>query len=264
MANLSAYRVYASTVSSVENLPYASLDKEMHIVLAFARDYDIYRRYATGKFEAYFDKSKFDAQTIKAIKRKSTSTSIKFFLSIGGRDPEFPFAVTSSDESTWIKNATDTLKNIVQTFGFDGIDVYYEHIKPDAANQFPKAIKKVIWDLKNVEKVITKASITVSAPLTNNYDDLYKENEAVFDFVVYQTHSEPSRFSNFKELEPIFDRLTYPKEKIFAGHSDVLPSDWANVPLPIFLGAVPQLLNKGIFGISKWIVTPNDHNPESK
>ncbi|XP_054790118.1 ruBisCO-associated protein-like [Prosopis cineraria] len=228
MANLSAYRVYASTVSSVENLPYASLDKEMHIVLAFARDYDMYRRYTTGKFEAYFDKSKFDAQTIRAIKRKATSTSIKFFLSIGGRDPEFPFAVTSSDESMWIKNATDTLKNIVQTFGFDGIDVYYEHIKPDAANQFPK------------------------------------ENEALFDFVVYQNHSQPGRVSNFKELEPIFDRLAYPKEKIFAGHSDVLPSDWANVPQPIFLGAVPQLLNKGIFGISKWIVTPNDHNPESK
>lgn len=264
MANLSAYRVYASTLSSIEHLPIASLQNELHIVLAFARDYDNTGKYQTGKFFPYFDTSTLNAEAIRNVKESATTTSVKFFLSIGGRDPRFPFAVTSAEESAWIKNATATLKQIVTEYGIDGIDVYYEHINPNAVHQFGKSIQQVVWNLKS-DKTITQASVTVSAPLINNYLELYKANERLFDYVVYQSHTETYPISTFQDLQLAFDKLypNYPLNKIFAGHSDVLPADWTTVPPPIFLGAVPQLLNKGIFGISKWIVTPNDYNPEA-
>ncbi|XP_028792036.1 ruBisCO-associated protein-like [Neltuma alba] len=267
MANpLSAYRVYASTLSSIEKLPFAVLEKEIHIVLAFARDYDGGGKYQTGTFYPYFDTSKLTPQAIQNIRDKATSTSVKFFLSIGGRNPKFPFAVTSAAETAWIQAATKSLREIIQNYQIDGIDVYYEHINPDAEHQFASSIQKVIGSLKRGH-TITTASITVPAPLSQNYHDLYKINNAVFDYVVYQSHTETSPICTFEALGGVFDRLVstygYPKNKILAGHSDVLPGDWTTVPLPIFLGAVPQLLGKGLFGISKWIVTPEDYKPEA-
>ncbi|XP_028792037.1 ruBisCO-associated protein-like [Neltuma alba] len=231
---LSGNRVYASTRGSIDNLPCAGLEKEIHI----AGDYDSEKKYQTGKFFPYFDTSKLNAEAIQNIKDRAMSTSVKFFLSIGGRDSKFPFAVTSAQQSAWIQNATESLKEI-----------------------FADSIQKVIWRLKN-DKTISSASVTVSAPLSKNYHDLYKKNDKNFDYVVYQSHTELSPISTFQEVGAVFDKLPYPKEKILAGHSDVRPGDWTTVPPPIFLGAVPQLLNKGLFGISKWIVTPEDYNPE--
>ncbi|XP_028763185.1 ruBisCO-associated protein-like [Neltuma alba] len=252
---LSAYRVYASTWSTIEYLPYAKLKNEIHIVLAFARDYDGEGKYQNGKFFPYFETGKLNADEIQNIKDRAASTSIKFFLSIGAPHSKFPFAVTSAQECDWRKNATESLKQIVQNYKIDGIDVYYEHINPDAMHQFGNSIEKVMWSLKS-NNIITDASITVSAPLRKYYFDLYKKNEKLFDYVVYQSHTELSRISTFQELGAVFDKLLYPKNKILAGHSDVAPGDWTNVPPPIFLGAVPQLLDKqGLFGISKWIVT---------
>ncbi|XP_028792038.1 ruBisCO-associated protein-like [Neltuma alba] len=214
-------------------------------------------------FFPYFDTSSLNAEAIQNIKGRAESTPVKFFLSIGGRNPKFPFAVTSAQQSDWIKNATETLKQIVQNYSIDGIDVYYEHINFDARDQFGRAIATVIRNLKKDES-ITDASITVSSPFKNDYQNLYKANSAIFNYVVYQTHTEPARICTFEQLVDVYGKLHYyPKEKILAGYSDVRPGDWTNVPPPIFLGSVPQLLDMGLFGISKWVVTTADHNPEN-
>lgn len=261
MTELAAFRVYASTAKSVEYLPNATLMNEAHIVLAFARDYDAAGKHQMGKFVPYFDSS-FDAEKIQAIRDSAKGTTVKFFVSIGGRNKKYPFQIPSGRRAEWVRNAVESLKDIVNNYGFDGIDVYYEHV--ETRNEFAKVIREVIWKLKTGnEKVISSASLTVSAPLNSLYNDLYKAGSADFDHVVYQSHSVTSPISTFDELVKVFDRLTnYPKTKIFAGHSDVLPSDWEKVPLPIFLGAAPKLLEKEIDSISKWIVTTNDHDPE--
>ncbi|XP_028763182.1 ruBisCO-associated protein-like [Neltuma alba] len=189
---LSGHRVYASTRGSIENLPCAGLEKEIHI----AGDYDSEKKYQTGKFFPYFDTSKLNAEAIQNIKDRAMSTSVKFFLSIEGPDSKFPFAVTSAQQSAWIQNATESLKEIVQNYGFDGIDVYYEHINSNTGHQFADSIQKVIWRLKN-DKTISSASVTVSAPLSKNYHDLYKKNDKNFDYVVYQSHTELSPISTF-------------------------------------------------------------------
>ncbi|KAK4267319.1 hypothetical protein QN277_024115 [Acacia crassicarpa] len=261
MTELAAFRVYASTPKSVEYLPNAMLKTEVHIVLAFARDYDAEGNNQTGKFVPYFDSS-FDAEKIQAIRNSARGTTVKFFLSIGGRNPKYPFRISSGHREEWVRNATESLKDIVKNYRFDGIDIYYEHVTSN--NDFAQAMRDVIWRLKRTENVITSASLTVSAPLNGLYNDLYKKGAADFDHVVYQSHSETSPISTFDGLVNVFfdKTINYPKTKIFAGHSDVLPSDWEKVPLPIFLGAVPKLIEKKIDSISKWIVTVADHDPE--
>ena len=167
VSSLSTYRVYANSMSSLEYLPNANLDKELHIVVPFARDYDSGNAYMMGKFLPYFDTTGFSAQAIKDFRKKSQYTDIKFFLSIEGRDPRFPFSLTSTDESTWIQNAIDSLKKIVEDYGFDGIDVYYEHIESIAENQFASSFFEVITRLKLRDKVISMASMTVSSRVDN-------------------------------------------------------------------------------------------------
>ncbi|KAI9102941.1 hypothetical protein K1719_023380 [Acacia pycnantha] len=224
MTELAAFRVYASTAKPVEYLPHATLMNEVHIVLPFARDYDAAGKHQIGKFVPYFDSS-FDAEKIQAIRNSARGTTVKFFVSIGGCNAHFPFQIPSGKRAEWVRNAIESLKDIVNNYGFDGIDVYYEHVT--SRNEFATAMREVIWKLKSDnEKVITSASLTVSAPLNSLYNDIFKAGSVDFDHVVYhnQSHNVTTPITTFDELVKVFDRLTNPPEtKIVAGHSDVFP-----------------------------------------
>ncbi|XP_054782706.1 ruBisCO-associated protein-like [Prosopis cineraria] len=260
---LLSYRVYASSNSSIENLQPVRLKNGIQVALAFARDYDSSGK-STGEFDCYFNKSDFTEAKIKAFKDKANS-KVKFFLSIGGRDQKYGFSVTSSEKESWISSATKYLKKIIEERKLDGLDVYYQHIHPDGQGQFKDAIGEVIETLKNELPDDFLVSITVSASLCDNYYwPLYRDFKDSIDFVVYQTHTWPTVIRTSLSLKEVLDKLPYDKKKLIAGHSSTHPSDWTTVPVPIFLGAVPHLLDQKpatASGISKWIVTGDD-NPE--
>ncbi|KAK4267180.1 hypothetical protein QN277_023996 [Acacia crassicarpa] len=250
-----AYRVYPSNRESVESIKDVEGMKEVQIVLAFARDYDATGS-TNGKFVPYFNPN-FTPEWIREIKKISKST-VKFFLSIGGRNKKYPFYIPS-DRDSWVKNAIDSLKDIVNNYGFDGIDVYYEHVTPGNETDFVKAIGEVISVLKlSNENVIARASLAISFPLMSLYEALYEENPALFHDRVFQIYT-CTASPTVDELVRVSDRLrpTDPNSKIFLGYS-VLPSDWKNVPRPIFFD---WLLEMGIHSISEWTVT--DHDPEN-
>ncbi|KAI9102980.1 hypothetical protein K1719_023419 [Acacia pycnantha] len=197
-----AYRVYPSTPESVESLKHVVLKNEVHIVLAFARDYDAPGS-QNGIFVPYFNPN-FTPKWIREFKNNSKST-VKFFLSIGGRDKKYPFYIPPNSRDAWVKNAIDSLKHIVNNYGFDGIDVYYEHVTSGNENDFVKAIGEVISELKlSNENVITRASLAISYPHKSLYEALYKENPALYDHVVYQIHTWPPIYT-VDELVQVFD-----------------------------------------------------------
>ncbi|XP_054783975.1 ruBisCO-associated protein-like [Prosopis cineraria] len=261
---LLAYRVYASSYASIENLESVKLRNGIHVALAFARDYDEDGNPTKGDFKCYFKKDELTPTKVKTFKQNSAS-KVKFFLSIGGRDEKYPFSVTSSEKETWISSATQSLKRIIHHYNLDGLDIYYQYIDPVGEAQFKDAIGEVIENLKNDLPDDFLVSITVSARLCCNfYSPLYNDHHRVIDHVVYQTHTWPNVIKSSQFLTNVLDTLPYPKEKLFAGHSSSHQhSDWIKVPVPIFLGAVPHLLdnNAAASGISKWIVTSDD-NPE--
>lgn len=255
MTELEAFRVYANDATFMENLPRAILKKEIHVVVPFARDF-ISRSNNLGNFDVAFNKGKFYPTSIQTLKDNSAGTRLKFFLSIGCRRREYQFAVTSDRANSWSTNATQTLERIIKEYKFDGIDVYYEYIDANTTNQFVETMNDVVWKLKS-EGIVSEASITISAPLSAVYFKLYDKNPTLFNYVVYQTHTETSNIPTYRQLADVFDKIpsSIPRNKIFAGYSDLLPSDWTTVPLPTFLGAVPRLLqDKKLLGISKWLV----------
>ncbi|XP_054783974.1 ruBisCO-associated protein-like [Prosopis cineraria] len=262
---LLAYRVYASSYTLIKNLESVKLKNGIHVALAFTRDYDEDRNPTKGDFKCYFKKDELTPTKIKTFKQKSAS-KVKFFLSIGGRDEKYPFSVTSSDKKTWILSATESLKKIIQQYNLDGLDVSYQHIDPAGQGQFKDAIGEVIQTLKNEIAGDFLISITVSAPLSDTYYwPLHEACDKFIDTVVYQTHTCSTIIRTSQSLKEVLDNLPYAKEKLIAGHSSSQPSDWTTVPLPIFLGAVPHLLDQKpatASGISNWIVTGDD-NPEN-
>ncbi|KAI9102913.1 hypothetical protein K1719_023352 [Acacia pycnantha] len=260
MTESAVFRVHPSTAESVESLKYVELTKEVQIVLAFARDYNAGDK-NKGNFVSYVDSS-FTPEWIQEFKNKSRST-VKFFLSIGGRNAKYPFQIPSDRQAEWVGNAINSLTDIVNHYKFDGIDVYYEHVK-SGDDEFVNAIWKVISALKRDDKnTIARVSLAVPIPLKGLYEKLYVKCHAYFDHVVLQTHTVTTPIYTVDQYVHEFGGQNTPyveKSKIVVGHS-ILPSDWKNVRLPIFLGAIPKLHDIGIDSISEWAVT--DHDTET-
>ena len=258
---LSIYRVYTSCMKPIEDIPYADLAKEIHFVLAFARDYSDTTN-TKGEFQPYYDAS-VTASAIKAIRNKASNPQVKFFLSIGGRSNKFQFDVEPTSKNDWVKKARTSLTKILNGLEVRGIDIYYENIKSSSEGVFADAIFDLVYNLKK-DKVIDYISITVSARVNHRYQELFRKNKNLFDCVVYQTHNETYQITDFDALESILHKLSYDQNKIMPGHSDVR-ADWAKVSPPVFLGLIPRLIDQNFYGISQWTVVTDqpDHDPEA-
>ncbi|XP_028792035.1 chitinase 2-like [Neltuma alba] len=139
------FRLYASTYSEFESLVGVYKSVPCHIALAFARDYDSRGNPTPGEFHPYFNITDITPDDI--LKFKQTKEHAKFFLSIGGRSEKYPFNLPTGE---WVPRAVDSLKEIIRSYHFDGVDVYYQHI--DASldpNQFVEAWQKTIKRLQD-------------------------------------------------------------------------------------------------------------------
>ncbi|KAF7845327.1 ruBisCO-associated protein-like [Senna tora] len=261
----SVYREYCRDKSFEKRLQQLfAVSGEMHVVLAFARDYDESDIHTDGAFRVSFDQENVTPQFIANFKKNLPPNSIvKFFLCIGNRNEKYPFRIVHKDK--WIAKATSSLQGIIKRYGFDGIDVYYTRIHTQFKD-FVDAIGTVINNLM-INGTITTASLApchfMNAMSYEFYDELYNRNHHIFDYVVYQTHDDAhsNPLNNPQALITDFNDLVsnhnYPKHKLLVGHS-ILLKDWDAVPYPVILSALPQLFRDDtVKGTSVWTLTEN-------
>ncbi|XP_028805349.1 chitinase 1-like [Neltuma alba] len=224
------FRAYAHTSSQF--LPLNG--GEGQVVLAFVIDMD-----GSGKFQPNFNVKGTEISSFKS----NNGNKFKFFLSMGG----YSFNLRPDNVPT----AVTTLTSLIQNLHIDGIDVYYKQIDNSDADNFVAVMSSVLKGLKG--KIPTlEVSLTVPPPLNRDYYvPLWNSVKDLIDYVIYQTHSTASRVNDVGQLVQIFRQLDY-SGKLLAGHS-VLNTDWNTVPLLVFHGAHPVLLEGNLIsGISEW------------
>lgn len=262
------YRVYASDASFLSLKDVCIPDGQIQVVLAFARDYDTWGKSTNGDFKAYFDTENVYKKMIHDFKAEA-KTPVKFFLSIGGRRDKYSFSVDAASVESWKKRAVNSLRDIIQKYELDGIDVYYEYITA-SGSVFMDAVGSVIEELTN-KGVINVASIAPSSTDNINrgqekYIELYKKYSGYFTNVVYQCHNEPFLIETAETLKGYLENLpnAYPEPNLLAGHS-ILPQDWFKVSNAIFYLTIQSIDDNLLSGTSLWTVNTSSlktHNPE--
>ncbi|XP_028805280.1 uncharacterized protein LOC114760177 [Neltuma alba] len=228
-ANTIKFRAYAHTYAQFERLSSGA----GQIAVVFATDTG-----GNGNFQADFNVT---PQQIHDFKSKNKN--FKFFLSMGG----YPFNLAPAN----VAEAVNSLTDLIGSYGFDGIDVYYDQIPVPPAH-FVDVMQSVIRGLKNKNPSL-EVSLTVPPPLSqNHYLPLYNQVNDLVNYVIYQTYLLEHPVKDVGQLVRIVDDLPYPAGKLFAGYSFFI-SDCNTVPPLIFLVACIVLLIQGrIIGISVW------------
>lgn len=228
--------------------------KEFHFILAFAKE--SYEETETtkigdGNFTRYWKISAFNAEKIKKLKEENPN--VKVVISIGGRGSNFPF--NTNDSVTWVHNAKDSIKNIINDYNqrsdikiIDGIDVNYEEIHND--DRFVECIGHLIQWLKQ-KKLINVASISPSAAVHTQYKTLYDNYKDWIDWVDYQFYGQT--LTNKKEFHKLYISLSrdYPSPKkdypsiLLAGFSTD-PSDAGKISRDTFLEGCRELFKDNL------------------
>jgi hypothetical protein len=87
-------------------------------ILAFANDD------GQGNFKPQWDTDHYSAQNLAGV--KAALPTVNFALSLGGGNPQTGSWPSPGDQQTWISNAVNSIKGIMQEYGLDGVDVDYE------------------------------------------------------------------------------------------------------------------------------------------
>ncbi|XP_057419145.1 ruBisCO-associated protein-like [Lotus japonicus] len=196
-----------------------------------------------GNFTPSWDTNKVTPNVISTFKAKELPFQVEFLVCIGDQDEKYSFATNASQRDLWVRNATSSLKKIIDDYHLDGIDVYHEHI--NQGSDFVDCIGTVMQNLKQIMNIST-ASISPTAPLnTEFYIPLFNKYQNFIDTVVYQCYTETQPIKEAERLVSLYEDIgqSYPKQKLLAGQS-TLSKDWGSVPPNVFYIASLSLLEK--------------------
>ncbi|TKY63787.1 RuBisCO-associated protein [Spatholobus suberectus] len=206
---------------------------EIQVALTFARDYDDKNNPTQGKFSPFWDRAKVTPEKITSFKTKYPSAKVLVSIGNDGKDRVFPFKVDEDRRDEWVRNATESLKDIINFYKLDGIDVNYKDIDVRPAI-FGRCIGELIKNLKECQ-VIIEASISPNADKNDDYYyPLYLEYKDYIDNVVYQCFTGP-----VERIRAIV--MQYDAKKVLLGYSSI-PEDWTPVSPPVFFIVLHSLL----------------------
>ncbi|XP_028775848.1 ruBisCO-associated protein-like [Neltuma alba] len=254
------FRQYTYDDSFLKVFVDSNLASEYQIALIFARDYDELNSPTNGIFNIFWDKTKVTPSSILQFReRLPVNVKLKVFISIGDRDVNF--RLRPLDTQSWISNATNSLTSIIRDELYAltlhqiefGLDVFYEHIDDSVEpNGFAQCMGQLIKNLK-AAKVITAASISPSASLSEDYYSLLNRRFCNYiDLVDYQFQNEITSVDSLVLLEERFSAVSkvYPQRKLLAGYS-AENEDWTNLsPIVFFLFGYNLFKKKEVAGFS--------------
>ncbi|KAG0461708.1 hypothetical protein HPP92_021687 [Vanilla planifolia] len=164
---------------------------EFHFILAFAIDYTSDGRSPTdGKFSVFWDADNLTPSNVAAFKQ--SHSNVKVALSLGGdtvgNGPAY-FDPSASSIDTWVNNAAESLTGIIRQYGFDGIDVDYEHFRADP-DTFAECVGRLLTRLKD-NGVISFASIAPydDDEVQSHYLALWRKYGEAIDYVNFQFYA---------------------------------------------------------------------------
>ncbi|KAJ4796408.1 Chitinase 2 [Rhynchospora pubera] len=198
-----------------------------HFICAFAVDTEIDAGNGTliptdGNFKVYWGDN-ISGTSVTAIKQNKSN--VKVAVGIGGatlEGQEVKFTVLSN-VNTWVDNAYTSLKNIIEKYNLDGIDIDFESFSNESDTPtFTECIGRLITKLKS-DKVIEFASI---APYNDTtVQEMYKALWAstyrnVIDYVNFQFYAYPEIQNAQQYVQYYDDQVTnYPGANVLAGFS---------------------------------------------
>ncbi|XP_057483180.1 chitinase 2-like [Actinidia eriantha] len=163
---------------------------DFHYILSFAIDYtNTILPYPTnGDFTAYWDTENLSPSQVSSIKSKHPN--VKVAMSLGGDTINGQFVFfTPESISSWVRNAINSITQIVKEYHLDGIDIDYEHFNADP-DTFAECIGRLLFFLKQ-NKIVSFASI---APYDDDsvqphYLALWSKYGNLIDFVNFQFYA---------------------------------------------------------------------------
>ncbi|XP_034688759.1 chitinase 2-like [Vitis riparia] len=167
-----------------------SAQVEFHFILSFAIDYTPSSSPSptNGDFNIFWDSQNLTPSQVSSIKARHGN--VKVAMSLGGDTVAGRFAsFKPTSINSWVRNAINSITQIVEDYNLDGIDVDYEHFDTDT-DTFAECIGRLFFYLKQNGIV----SFTSIAPYDNEsvqpyYLALWKKYGHLIDYVNFQFYA---------------------------------------------------------------------------
>ncbi|CAK9184826.1 unnamed protein product [Ilex paraguariensis] len=162
-----------------------------HFILSFAIDYtnSSTPKSTNGNFNVFWDTVNLNPSHVSSI--QAQNPHVKIAMSLGGdtvNGNHFVFFNPTSINS-WVRNAIDSITQIVREYNLDGIDIDYEHFKADP-DTFAECIGRLLYYLIQ-NKIVSFTSI---APYEDDsvqphYLALWRKYGHLIDYVNFQFYA---------------------------------------------------------------------------
>ncbi|XP_059626695.1 chitinase 2-like [Cornus florida] len=164
---------------------------DFHFILSFAIDYSTKASFpppTNGEFSVFWDTENLSPSQISSIKARHPN--VKVGMSLGGDSvANVKVFFTPTSINSWVRNAINSITQIVKQYNLDGIDIDYEHFIADP-DTFAECIGRLLFYLKQ-NKIVSFTSI---APYDDDsvqphYLALWKKYGHLIDYVNFQFYA---------------------------------------------------------------------------
>ncbi|XP_021739637.1 chitinase 2-like [Chenopodium quinoa] len=166
---------------------------QFNFLLSFAIDYTESSSSPTptnGKFSIFWDHYNLIPSEVSSIKNKHPN--VRVGVSLGGDSvSDHPAIFMPSSIDSWVSNAVSSLKDIINKYHLDGIDINYEHFERGSDTEtFVECIGRLIKNLKenNIVNFVSIAPFN-SDDVQKRYQALWKKYGKYIDYVNFQFYS---------------------------------------------------------------------------
>ncbi|XP_021739600.1 chitinase 2-like [Chenopodium quinoa] len=196
---------------------------QFNFLLSFAIDYTESSSSPTptnGKFNIFWDHYKLTPSEVLSM--KNNHPNVRVGVSLGGDSVSGQKAIfMPSSIDSWVSNAVSSLKDIINKYHLDGIDINYEHFESGSDTQtFVECIGLLTKNLKenNIVKFVSIAPFD-DDDVQKRYQALWKKYGKYIDYVNFQFYSY-EQITSKSEFITYFknERRNYKDGKILASY----------------------------------------------